>query len=148
MTRQVWKYVVSLALIVGLVWFGVTKFNSSLTPYKSFADARKDGGYVQVNGTLADRAAVVTDAANGLLHFALKDSRGEVMEVVYKGVKPANFEQATSVVALGAYEGGRFQADKLLVKCPSKYQAEGAKKSGGFTEASEAPPAAKPDGGI
>jgi cytochrome c-type biogenesis protein CcmE len=130
------------------VWFGVTKFNSSLTPYKSFADARKDGGYVQVNGTLADRAAVVTDAANGLLRFALKDSRGEVMEVVYKGVKPANFEQATSVVALGAYEDGRFQADKLLVKCPSKYQAEGAKQSGGFTEASEAPPEAKPGGGI
>lgn len=149
MTRQVWKYVVSLALIVGLVWFGVTKFNSSLTPYKSFADARKEGGYVQVNGTLADRAAVVTDAGQGLLRFALRDSRGEVMEVVYKGVKPANFEQATSVVALGAYENGRFQADKLLVKCPSKYQAEGAKKTGGFTEASQAPAEKqKQDGGI
>jgi cytochrome c-type biogenesis protein CcmE len=140
MMRQAWKYAVSLALIVGLVWFGVTSFNKSLTPYKSFADARQEGGYVQVNGTLADRAAVVTDADNGLLSFPLKDSRGEVMDVVYKGVKPANFEQATSVVALGAYENGRFQADKLLVKCPSKYQAEGAKTSGGFTEASQAPP--------
>jgi cytochrome c-type biogenesis protein CcmE len=146
MMRQSLKYAVSLALIVGLVWFGVTSFNKSLTPYRSFADARKDGGYVQVNGTLADRGAVVTDAAQGLLLFQLKDSRGEVMEVVYKGVKPANFEQATSVVALGAYEHGRFQADKLLVKCPSKYQAEGAKKTGGFTEASQAP-AEKPKGG-
>lgn len=129
MNRLGWKALVSAALVVGLVWFGVTAFNKSLTPYKSFADARKDGGYVQVNGTLADRQTQ-TNANAGTLTFRLKDSKGEVMEVVYRGVKPANFEQATNVVALGSYHSGRFDADKLLVKCPSKYQAEAAKKGG------------------
>ena len=42
----------------------------------------------------------------------------------YHGVKPANFEDAISIVAIGHYESGRdeFVANKLLVKCPSKYQ--------------------------
>jgi cytochrome c-type biogenesis protein CcmE len=115
--------------VISLVWFGVTSFNRSLTPYVSFADARKDGGYVQVNGTLAE-TRVVTDGSAGTVDFHLRDSKGEVMEVLYRGVKPANFEQATSVVALGSYKDGRFESDKLLVKCPSKYQAEGAARKG------------------
>ena len=138
MIRDRWKVALSLVLVAGLVWFGVTSFNKSLAPYGSFADARKDGGYVQVNGTLA-RPDVVTSASAGTLTFQLKDAEGEVMEVVYHGVKPANFEQATSIVALGTYRDGRFDSDKLLVKCPSKYQAEGAKD--GMQDASKAPPA-------
>jgi cytochrome c-type biogenesis protein CcmE len=127
MKSQSWKYVISLIVLIGLVWFGVTAFNKSLTPYRSFADARKDGGYVQVNGKLADQK-IVTDGDNGTVVFHLRDSKGEVMEVLYHGVKPANFEMATNVVALGTYRDGRFDCDKLLVKCPSKYQAEGAAK--------------------
>ena len=42
----------------------------------------------------------------------------------YKGVKPGNFEDAISIVAIGHFDEGakQFEADKLLVKCPSKYQ--------------------------
>ena len=69
----------------------------------------------------------------------LQDENGEIMEITYKGVKPANFEQATSVVAIGQYREGSFRADQLLVKCPSKYQAEGATE-GGYTDAQSAPP--------
>ncbi len=79
-----------------------------------------------MNGTLADPSKVHYDVDKGELVFALQDEKMEVMEVVYRGVKPANFEQATSVVAIGTYKDGRFEADQLLVKCPSKYQAEGA----------------------
>ena len=42
--------------------------------------------------------------------------------VSYAGIMPGNFEQAESVVAKGIYNGQRFVADDLLVKCPSKYQ--------------------------
>jgi cytochrome c-type biogenesis protein CcmE len=46
------------------------------------------------------------------------------MRVRYHGLKPANFEEAISIVAIGRYDGSEkvFVADKLLVKCPSKYQ--------------------------
>ncbi|MFH2036524.1 MAG: cytochrome c maturation protein CcmE, partial [Candidatus Zixiibacteriota bacterium] len=43
-------------------------------------------------------------------------------QVIYNGVVPGNFDQATSIVAVGKPGDEGFIADKLLVKCPSKYQ--------------------------
>ncbi len=37
------------------------------------------------------------------------------------------FDQATSIVAIGHYRADHFEAEQLLVKCPSKYQAEAEK---------------------
>jgi cytochrome c-type biogenesis protein CcmE len=119
------KLILGLLLVVASIGFGVTSFKNSLTPYISFAEARKSGTSSQVNGTLADPAAVKYDVEKSELAFTLKDDKNEVLPVVYHGVKPANFEQATSVVAIGTYHDGRFEAEQLLVKCPSKYQAEG-----------------------
>ena len=141
MKQPFWRIGISLVLIVVLVAFGVTAFQGSLTPYKSFREARA-GGYVQVNGTLADPAS--TSTTEGVLRFELKDTEGQVLTVAYHGVKPANFEQATSVVAIGRFEEGIFEADQLLVKCPSKYQAEGGKE---YQDAREAPAERVPDGG-
>ena len=56
----------------------------------------------------------------------MADEKGEEFEVIYHGVKPANLEQAEEIVVIGRFEGATFNADQLLVKCPSKYQAEGA----------------------
>ena len=60
--------------------------------------------------------------ASEQLRFGLVDENGKVMPVLYKGVKPGNFEEATEIVAVGSYHDGAFHADQLLVKCPSKYQ--------------------------
>ena len=57
------------------------------------------------------------------LKFSLKDTKGDVMPVEYRGVIPGNFDQAVSIVAIGEYKGDHFEASQLLVKCPSKYQA-------------------------
>jgi cytochrome c-type biogenesis protein CcmE len=136
------KIVIGLLLVVVSIAFGVTAFKKSLTPYISFAEARRSGANVQVNGVLADPAHVQYDAGRSELVFALKDDKNEVMNVVYKGVKPVNFEQATNVVAIGTYKDGRFAADQLLVKCPSKYQAEGEQKAAASGPARSAAPAA------
>ena len=120
--------------VIVLVWFGVTAFNDSLTPYRTFREARDSGAYVQVNGTLPDPGGSKT--VDGRLLFRLEDEEGEILDVVYPGVKPANFEQATSVVAIGQYKQEAFLADQLLVKCPSKYQAEGG---AGYVDAEDAP---------
>jgi cytochrome c-type biogenesis protein CcmE len=61
-------------------------------------------------------------ADGGRLTFRLRDEAGEEAWVVYAGAKPEGFEQADNVVAVGRYQGSQFTADKLLVKCPSKYQ--------------------------
>jgi cytochrome c-type biogenesis protein CcmE len=125
------KAIVAVALLVVAVAIGVTSFKKSVTPYISFAEARRSSGLVQVNGTLADKNYVLKKDEQ-YLEFKLKDSHQEVLRVTYRGVVPGNFDQATSIVAIGRYQGDHFEADQLLVKCPSKYQAA-AEKAGSTT---------------
>jgi len=120
------KVVLALALLVIATLIGVTSFKKSVTPYISFAEARTSQGLVQINGVLADKQYVLKQDQQ-YLSFRLKDSHDEVMPVVYRGVIPGNFDQATSVVAIGRYRTDHFEAEQLLVKCPSKYQAEAEK---------------------
>ena len=120
------KYILALVLLAVAVVFGVSSFKKSMTPYIAFAEARKSTGLVQVNGTLADKNYVLKKEQQ-YLEFHLRDSKNEVMPVVYRGVIPGNFDQATSIVAIGRYDQGHFEAEQLLVKCPSKYQAEADK---------------------
>ena len=123
------KWILALVLVGLGAYFGVTSFKKSVTPYISFAEARHSSGMVQVNGVLADKNYVLKKDEQ-YLEFKLKDTRGEVMPVAYRGVIPGNFDQATSIVALGRYQGNHFEAEQLLVKCPSKYQAEAQKQQG------------------
>lgn len=117
------KIVIAIVLLAVAAGFGITSFRKTMTPYISFAEARQASGMVQVNGVLANKDYVVKQDEQ-YLKFDLKDSTGEVMNVEYRGVIPGNFDQATSIVAIGRYQNGTFAADQLLVKCPSKYQAE------------------------
>ena len=124
------KVVLALALLVLAVTVGVTSFRRTMTPYISFAEARTASGLVQVHGTLADKNYVLKPEEQ-FMSFKLKDEKGDVMPVEYRGVIPGNFDQAVSVVAIGKFEGGHFEAQQLLVKCPSKYQAEAERAAQG-----------------
>ncbi|MFI5370734.1 MAG: cytochrome c maturation protein CcmE [Candidatus Eisenbacteria bacterium] len=123
------KMVVALGLLAVAIGVGVTSFKKSVTPYITFTEARRSSGLVQVNGVLADKRYVLKPNEQ-YLSFRLRDDKGEILPVEYHGVIPGNFDQATSIVAIGRYEDQKFVADQLLVKCPSKYQAM-AQKAGG-----------------
>ncbi len=117
------RYIIALAIIIGFVIYGAVSLKTSLTPYVSFAEAKSSPQTVQVMGEL-EKSATRYDTTAGLLYFILKDKHGDLLEVSYQGVKPGNFDQATQIVAIGDYKNKVFQADQLLVKCPSKYQGE------------------------
>jgi cytochrome c-type biogenesis protein CcmE len=110
------------------VALGVTAFQKTLTPYVSFEEARKSKGVVQVMGSL-DKTSDQYDTAREELRFELLDTAGNRMPVSYRGIKPGNFKDAISIVAIGSYKSGRIEAEKLLVKCPSKYQGSEVEKS-------------------
>jgi len=124
------KVIMALALVAVGSAVGVTSFRKSVTPYLSFAEARRASGLVQVNGEIADKNYVLKPREQ-YMEFNLRDQKGEVMPVVYHGTIPGNFDQATMVVAIGRYREGRFVAEQLLVKCPSKYQAEADRQKAG-----------------
>jgi cytochrome c-type biogenesis protein CcmE len=110
--------VVLVAAGVGIVSL-VT--GGGVTPYVGFAEARASKGNVQVMGEiLAEQTNYDTQA--GAFSFFITDVNGDQLKVIYDGTKPGNFDQATSVVCVGKYETDAFYADKLLIKCPSKYQ--------------------------
>jgi cytochrome c-type biogenesis protein CcmE len=108
-------------LVVAFLAYGATSFKSNLTPYVSFAEAMQKPAKVQVAGSLVpDSTTYVEESEN--LSFGIEDEDGTRMKVLYDGVKPGNFEEATQIVAVGSYHDDAFYAEQLLVKCPSKYQ--------------------------
>lgn len=56
--------------------------------------------------------------------FILVDEHGKEQEVVYNEPMPADFKRSEKVVVIGAYHNNTFVADKILLKCPSKYVNE------------------------
>lgn len=110
-------------IVVAFAVFALTAFKNALTPYVTFAEARTRGGSVQVSGS-ADKSTTAIDPGSGVFRFHMTDRSGETMLVEYAGSPPGNFDDAESVVAVGSVDGNVFRAKKLLVKCPSKYEAK------------------------
>ena len=124
-------YWLGAAVLLGFLVLGLSTFSKSMTPYVSFSEAKNSKRTVQVMGAL-EKGTSRYDIATKTLHFNLVDPQTkEVFPVTYTDVKPANFEDAVSIVAIGKYGDGGFRAEKLLVKCPSKYQGEEVEKQYG-----------------
>jgi cytochrome c-type biogenesis protein CcmE len=121
-------YWIAALLALVFVVLGVTAFQKTLTPYLSFDEARKARGMVQVMGSL-DKESDRYNTATQELSFDLLDPGGRRMPVAYRGIRPGNFKDAISIVAIGRYREGRIDAEKLLVKCPSKYQGAEIEKA-------------------
>ena len=112
-------------LLVIFAGFSMTKFSEALTPYVSYDEARATTRSVQVAGGLAPNSSSYDMNAKHL-RFTLGDTEdsSKTLAVRYSGLKPANFEDAISIVAIGNFDSQtqEFVANDLLVKCPSKYQ--------------------------
>jgi cytochrome c-type biogenesis protein CcmE len=132
MKRAYWAGAI---LVLGFLVLGLSTFSRSMTPYVSFAEAKAAPRTVQVMGAL-EKGTTRYDTGSKTLYFTLLDPNShDSIPVSYRDVKPANFEDAVSIVAIGRYEGGVFAAEKLLVKCPSKYQGEEIEKQYGAKKA-------------
>lgn len=116
------KTILIMVIIAAFAAFAVGAFKSSLTPYVTFGEAEARGSTVQVSGVVVDEETAYFDAAGGTFNFSLVDKDGRSMHVEYVGTPPSNFDQAESVVVIGEVQGATFKAEKILVKCPSKYQ--------------------------
>lgn len=56
-----------------------------------------------------------------LFTFYLIDEHGKESKVVYHAPEPADFERSEKVVIIGKMTNEGFDASKILLKCPSKY---------------------------
>ena len=56
--------------------------------------------------------------------FVMLDNKGVEQKVFHPNPIPQDFDRSEQVVVVGSYQKGLFVADKILLKCPSKYQGE------------------------
>lgn len=57
--------------------------------------------------------------------FVMVDDNKKEQVVHYNEPMPQDFTKSEKVVVVGHYRGDTFIAEKILLKCPSKYQEEG-----------------------
>ena len=125
-------YLLGAVLLLAFAGFSLSAFKETLTPYVDYKQAREADRVVQVMGALEKGSSKYVDTED-FLYFTIKDPETrDTIRVRYKGLKPANFEDAISIVAIGQFDEGakEFEANKLLVKCPSKYQGAEVKEYG------------------
>ncbi|MBK7649521.1 MAG: cytochrome c maturation protein CcmE [Flammeovirgaceae bacterium] len=56
--------------------------------------------------------------------FILIDDEQKEQKVYYNEPMPPDFARSEKVVVIGGYQNNAFVANKILLKCPSKYQEE------------------------
>jgi cytochrome c-type biogenesis protein CcmE len=119
------KIIIFIVALVLLVISILSLSDNLFSPYVTFQYAEQHPGkYVQLIGRRDKETEVKHDASG--FSFTLSDDKGNKLNAFNNGVKPANFEHTEQVVVLGRFSSEKkiFEADKVLVKCPSKYQKE------------------------
>jgi len=127
--KAIVKVIIGIIVIGGgLGYFVVQAMQSSWSYYYSvddFAAAGEAG--LEHSFRLAGRVqagTVVRDLENLSLRFTLAGAEAQ-LPVQYAGVVPDNFTEDREVVVEGHLTpAGVFQADTLLTRCESKYQAK------------------------
>lgn len=117
------KIIVFISAIILLTVSIILMSDDLFSPYVSFGYAETHPGkYVQVIGKRGKNDEVRHDEKG--FSFTMTDDEGKNLNVYHAGVKPLNFEHTEQIVVLGKFskENSLFIADKVLVKCPSKYE--------------------------
>lgn len=113
--------IIVIAIAIGAIMSTVADSST----YASFAEAIDNPGKeYHVVGQLNKEAEMTYNPqvdAN-LFSFYMVDNSGREEQVHFHGSKPQDFERSEQVVLVGRYNGEIFEANKILMKCPSKYE--------------------------
>ena len=123
-------HIVILLVLVIAVAVVVTTLTDSST-YSNFSEAAaKPGKEFHIIGSLDISKPIDYDATKNVNRFTffLIDDKGLEKKVVYNNPKPQDFEKSEKVVIVGSMKNDEFLAKSLLLKCPSKYNANKPEK--------------------
>ena len=122
-----------IALVVIAVAIAIimttTKEASSYVTFEQAAQMASTGNHksIHVVGALKKDEAghiIGMDRTSDMLSFSfiLVDDNGKEQKVYYNEPMPPDFTKSEKVVVIGHYQADLFIAEKILLKCPSKYQ--------------------------
>ena len=125
-------FVGGLVILAAIAYVLFNSFQANAVYYYTLREfnaqqSKLAGQTIRINGPL-DKDSIQIDQKTSVLKFNLKDG-DLVLPVVYRGIAPDTLKTGESVVAEGRVDAtGVFQADNILVKCPSKYEEQKANK--------------------
>ena len=125
------KFHLFIILVVGIAIFVIASTAGDASVYVSFEEAlqmqqKGQDESVHVVGQLTRNE---NGEITGLDHsdklsfsFQMVDQQQTVKTVIYNEPMPPDFERSEQVVVIGKMKGEVFLAEKILLKCPSKYE--------------------------
>jgi len=115
------RFILGAAVIVFVIFMAFS-FKSNISPYVTVTHVVESGQLdnVQVNGTIVP-GSTKHYPDNNTRFFDLTDGKNK-MRVKFTGVL-TNYQEGIPAVVIGDYSNGLFIADKVLLKCPSKYES-------------------------
>ena len=120
------RTIISLIALVGFSSLLLFSFGERVSGYKYFAEAEASGSYAHVVGYWVQPETAHYNPEDNLFIFHMQDEMGTTRKVQYNDIKPASFESAEKLVVKGRLNGGVFEAEHILMKCPSKYSETNA----------------------
>ncbi|WP_209332032.1 cytochrome c maturation protein CcmE [Lunatimonas salinarum] len=125
-------HIIGLGIIGVAIMIIITSIGDAST-YESFSTARilasnGDVKPIHVVGELKKNDAgkvvgIEVGEDKTSFTFLMVDNDGTEQQVYYNEPVPADFERSEQVVVIGSYKNESiFVAEKILMKCPSKYQ--------------------------
>jgi len=118
-----------VVLVMGLLFAQGFKADGGvgvyLTPEEALSKVKQDPDkFIQMEGNVV-ATSVQYDSSKPLLVFDLTDGKNNTIKITFNDVKPDNFDSGYPVIVEGKFTGEKeFLAEKLKVKCPSKYEEE------------------------
>ena len=127
------KYIFAI-IVIAIAIVIVVSMTGDASSYVTFSEAKElsQKGYqnsIHVVGelpkTLSGEISGIEESPDKLsFKFDMVDENGFRQKVLYANPMPTDFTRSEQVVIVGAYNGENFIAEKILLKCPSKYQED------------------------
>jgi len=127
------KHIIAI-LIIGICIVIVMTMAGDASSYVDFKQAK----YLSENGSKSSIHVVGTlprtssgdilgiEESPDMLSFKfdMVDENGFKQKVLHANPMPTDFTKSEQVVIVGSYQGENFIAEKILLKCPSKYEED------------------------
>ncbi|MEP0986269.1 cytochrome c maturation protein CcmE [Ekhidna sp.] len=127
------KYIAAIVIIAVAITMIISMTGDAST-YVSFQEARElsEKGFKKSIHVVGELPKTVSGEVVGIqespdklsFKFEMIDENGLKQEVLFAEPVPTDFTRSEQVVIIGAYQGEKFVAEKILLKCPSKYQED------------------------
>lgn len=117
------SHIIAICIIAVAIGIILSTFSDSST-YATFSEISEepDRNFQVVGKLNPDKPMVYNPEVNvNLFSFFMKDREGTEKQVLFHGSKPQDFERSEQIVIKGKMNGDVFDANEILMKCPSKY---------------------------